>query len=300
MSAADMVALFEKLSGHQPGLRKAHARGICASGEFIPARGTPFDEAALLSQGTLPVTLRYSLGGGNPNADDRSPGTRGVGIQMTLPDGTRHNFTGNNFPVFAGKDPATFYGLLQTFLPDENGKPNPAKTRAYAAEHPSVRAHLAWQQQSKPAASFANNTFNGIHTFYYTPDKGAKIKYRWQLTPDAGELYLTDDERTSLPKNYLDKKLASELDDAPVTYTLTATLGTPEDTDTDPSQQWPADRQTVTLGTVKVTDSGGEACTPVNFDPNVLSKGFASSDDPVLRMRSPAYAISYGKRLSGN
>ncbi|MFT6269434.1 MAG: catalase, partial [Alphaproteobacteria bacterium] len=36
----------------------------------------------------------------------------------------------------------------------------------------------------------------------------------------------------------------------------------------------------------------------LNFDPNILSAGFTPSADPVLRMRSPAYAISFGKRLS--
>ncbi|MCS4306412.1 catalase [Rheinheimera pacifica] len=40
-------------------------------------------------------------------------------------------------------------------------------------------------------------------------------------------------------------------------------------------------------------------CSNINFDPNVLSRGFSASDDSVLRMRSPAYAISFGKRLSG-
>jgi catalase len=44
--------------------------------------------------------------------------------------------------------------------------------------------------------------------------------------------------------------------------------------------------------------SGGDACTIINFDPNVMSAGFLPSDDPVLKMRSPAYAISFGKRLS--
>jgi catalase len=37
----------------------------------------------------------------------------------------------------------------------------------------------------------------------------------------------------------------------------------------------------------------------VNFDPLVMSDGVQPTNDPVLLFRSPAYAISFGKRLSG-
>ena len=58
-------------------------------------------------------------------------------------------------------------------------------------------------------------------------------------------------------------------------------------------------RPDLSPGTLSVVGSGGEACTPINFDPNVLSAGFSAGADPILRMRSPAYAISFGQRLSG-
>lgn len=59
------------------------------------------------------------------------------------------------------------------------------------------------------------------------------------------------------------------------------------------TQLWPQDRETVTVGRLRITDAGGEACDLVNFDPNRLA-----SDDPVLALRSAAYAISQGKRLA--
>ncbi|MBS0554534.1 MAG: catalase, partial [Proteobacteria bacterium] len=43
----------------------------------------------------------------------------------------------------------------------------------------------------------------------------------------------------------------------------------------------------------------GAACEPINFDPMVMAEGIEASDDPVLRFRSPAYAVSFGKRLGG-
>ena len=43
----------------------------------------------------------------------------------------------------------------------------------------------------------------------------------------------------------------------------------------------------------------GAACEPINFDPLVMAAGIAPTKDPVLQFRSPAYAVSFGKRLSG-
>ncbi|WP_100642777.1 catalase family peroxidase [Alteromonas facilis] len=299
VSASDLIELFEKLGGKHPGIRKAHASGVCAVGRFEPnAESGPFAKAALLSNGTLPVTLRFSLGGGNPSADERAPGTRGMGMQLTLPNGSRHIFTGNNFPVFAGKDPETFYGFLSTLLPDENGQRNPQKTMEYIKANPSVQANAVWNQQAKTPASFANTEFFGLHTFFYN-DGENEIKFRWHLTPDLGVETLEKEQAQAMETPFLADRLSSQIADATVSFSMHAILGTEDDVVNDPSVQWPAERDSVVLGKVILEQSGGDACTPVNFDPNVLSAGFKPSDDPVLRMRSLAYAISFGKRLSG-
>ncbi|HEY5809176.1 MAG TPA: hypothetical protein VIT67_14480 [Povalibacter sp.] len=44
----------------------------------------------------------------------------------------------------------------------------------------------------------------------------------------------------------------------------------------------------------------GASCEKINFDPLVMADGIQPTNDPVLLFRSPAYAISFGKRLSGN
>jgi catalase len=43
----------------------------------------------------------------------------------------------------------------------------------------------------------------------------------------------------------------------------------------------------------------GSECEAVNFDPLVMADGIAATNDPVLQFRSAAYAVSFGKRLSG-
>lgn len=299
VQALDFIQLFEKMAGKHPGLRKTHARGVCAAGVFEPAATGPFASAPLLSQGSLPLSVRFSVGGGNPAADERAPGTRGMGIQISLPDGSKHNFTGNNFPVFAGKDPHTFYGFLSTLLPDEQGLRDPKRMADYVAAHPSVQEHYAWLKSAKTPASYANTEFFGLHTFFFQPKDESQIKFRWQLIPEAGVKTLEAEEAKAKSAGFLAETLAEQIATGEVSYRLMASLGEPGDSDIDPSSRWPTDRPQVLLGKVRLSRAGGESCTAINFDPNQLSRGFVSSNDPVLRMRSPAYAISFGKRLSG-
>jgi len=298
VQANDFIELFGKLGGQHPGYRKAHAKGLCASGTFLPAANKYFTGAELLSNGELPVSMRFSVGGSNPNSDEKSPGARGMGMQIQLPNGSLHTFTGNNFPVFAGKDPETFYGFLSTLLPDENGKSDPAKTMAYIKQHPSVQANAMWNKTAKTAASFANTEFFGLHTFYFAQANGQKTKFRWNIVPSLGVKTLDKSEADKMPTEFLVDTFAKQLKNETISFTIMASLGEAQDSDIDPSQQWPSERPQVALGTVTIKTSGGEVCKNTNFDPNIMSAGFTPSADPVLRMRSPAYAISFGKRLS--
>jgi catalase len=298
VQANDFVELFEKLGGKHPGFRVAHARGVCASGRFSPAGSEHFSQAQLLANGDLPVMLRFSVGGANPQSDERAPGTRGVGIQIALPNGSNHHFTGNNFPVFAGKDPDTFFGFLSTLLPDESGRYDPGKTLAYVQQNPSVQANAAWQKSAQTAASYANTEYFGLHTFYYNNAADDQTRFRWHLKPTLGVKTLTKDEAAKQPADFLASTLDKQLFAGVVSFDLEASIGEAGDSDIDPSIQWPDERRKVALGTITLLSSGGDACNGLNFDPNVVSAGFEPSADPVLRMRSTAYAISFGKRLS--
>jgi catalase len=303
VSANDFIELFAKLGGKHPGMRKAHARGVCASGTFMPnSAASEYSSADLFSAQmngqSVPAQVRFSLGGPNPVADERAPGTRGIGIQLRLPDSSVYNITGNNTPVFTGKDPETFFGFLETLLPDENGQANPAKTGAYIAANPSVQAALAYARSNPAPASFARSNYFGIHTFFFEDAQGNQTKFRWQLSPDLGVLGLTKEESETLPEAFLEQRLKEEIAAGKVSFTLSAAIGTDGDSVIDPSVQWPAERTTIELGKLSITDAGGAACVNTNFDPNVVASGIKTSDDPVLKMRTPAYGISFGKRLS--
>ena len=67
----------------------------------------------------------------------------------------------------------------------------------------------------------------------------------------------------------------------------------------DPSSVWPADRERVVVGTLEVSEIDDEADDGIVFDPMRLADGIEPSDDPVLRFRPRAYAISHQRRAGG-
>ena len=64
---------------------------------------------------------------------------------------------------------------------------------------------------------------------------------------------------------------------------------------------WPADREQVEVGLLRITavtpaGQPGE-CDPVMYNPTLLPAGIDPSDDPMLLIRAPAYAVSLSRRL---
>jgi catalase len=71
----------------------------------------------------------------------------------------------------------------------------------------------------------------------------------------------------------------------------------------DPTLLWPSERKEVHVGTLTIDSAmaqQGAECEGINFDPLVMSDGVEPTNDPVLLFRSPAYAVSFGKRIGGN
>ena len=52
----------------------------------------------------------------------------------------------------------------------------------------------------------------------------------------------------------------------------------------------------ITIKAIQREEAG--KCDLINFDPLVLSTGFAPSADPLLQARRNAYAVSFDRRLS--
>lgn len=295
----DFIATFGKIFGEHPGIRKGHAKGFCVSGHF---QGDPaaaaYSDGVLFSGQQYPLIGRFSMAGGNPQAAENSRSPRGFGLQIQLPSGSYQQLALLSTPVFGAKDPASFLGLLQASVPGADGKPNLAAIAAYRASHPDTQAQAKYLAASAPPASYASTFYYGLHTFYL--QKGQQqTAVRWQLEPVDGVAGLTAAEIAAKPADFLQQRLSERLQKGPLQFRWQLVLAAPSDQLLDPSQAWPDQRTVVPAGVITLTAVGGTACERVNFDPNVLASGIAPSADPVLQMRSAAYAISFGKRISG-
>lgn len=299
-SPKDFIDAFRALSGEHKGIRKGHAKGVCAKGEFMPSEQARqhFASPLFLSQ-AIPAQLRFSMAGGNPMVPDNTRSPRGLAARLQLPDGSLHNIATLSTPVFGAKNPESFLGLLRAQRPDPNGKTDAGRVAAYRAAHPDTRPQAEWLASHTPPWSYATVTYHGLHTFYLQNRQGEELKVRWYLQPQDGEKGLDEAEIASAPADFLSRRLEERLQQGAVHFDWIVVFGESEDTDDDPSRQWPATRSSLKVGTLTIRQAGGDACNLINFDPNVMSTGFRAGPDPILRMRSPAYAISFGQRLSG-
>ncbi|MDP5293311.1 catalase family peroxidase [Oceanimonas sp. CHS3-5] len=298
-----IVSALENKFGVYPGERRNHTKGICFSGEF---KATP--EAAELSRSPLfqgePVTVvgRFSQAGGNLHIADNTPNAHGMALRFTLPDGQLHQMAMLDIPFF---DVATPEGFLQKQLattPDPaTGKPDPAKVQAFKNAFPETRRlGQALAGQSRIPAGYHRLTYNSIHTFMLENTEGQATPVRWSFVPAEDQpAYLSVEQAASLDDNYLLQALETGLKDSDIRWHMNITLANDGDPLTDPSQPWNGTHKVIEAGTLQLqavhTDADA-ACRSINFDPLRLSDGVKASDDPVLQARSPAYAISFGKR----
>ena len=291
--------------GNHPGLRKNHAKGTCAEGEFV---GTPeaakYSRSLLFSGKAVPLVARFSLAGGNPDVADATRNARGLAVEFRLPDGSRQHFTMLNTPVFGAAKPDTFNDMIVAAKPDpKTGKPDPEKLKAFFASHPDAMGQASFLQSHNPPAEYDTSAFYGIHTFKFIDAKKIKHLVKWRFVPHEGEKSLTDDELKKAPHDFLEHDLIARTAKGPAQWDMIVTLGKPGDPQDNPTLPWPEDREHFKAGTLTISKAqpqAGAECEKINFDPLVMADGIAPTNDPVLLFRSPAYAISFGKRLSGN
>jgi len=303
VTADQVVSAIEGTFGVTPGERRNHIKGTCAAGEFV---GSPdaakYSRSALFSGKPVPVVARFSLAGGNPKAPDTARSPRGMALEFQLPDGGLQHMTMLNTPMFGAATPQTFLDLMVAMKPDPvTGKPDPEKMKAFKAGHPDNLAQAQFLAQNNPPASYATSSYFGIHTFKFIDRDAKTTLVRWRFVPQDGEKRLTDEELKSAPANFLEAALIERTKQGPVRWDMIATLGVPGDAENDPTVTWPGDRQEVKVGTLTLASASpqqqGVGCEPINFDPLVMADGIAPTDDPVLQFRSPAYAVSFAKRM---
>jgi catalase len=302
VTAPQVVEAIEGTFGVTPGQRRNHTKGTCAIGEFVGTReAAEYSRSSLFSGRPIPVIARFSLSGGNPKAPDTARSGRGMALEFKLPEGQLHHITMLNTPMFGAARPQTFFDLMLAMRPDPaTGKPDPEKIKAFRASHPDSRAQADFLASNNPPSSYANSAFWGIHTFKFVDGNDRVTLVRWQFVPQDGERRLSDEELGTAGPDFLEQALVDRARQGPVRWDMMVSVGQPGDTEDDPTVLWPADRKRFRAGTLSITSASpqkGAECEPINFDPLVMADGIAPTNDPILGFRSPAYAVSFAKRL---
>lgn len=302
-SPVTVVDTMEKNFGVHLGQRRNHTKGVCADGVFIATR-----EAAGLSRSPIftgkatPVIARFSIAGGRPDIPDTARNPRGMALRFALPDGGYHMTAMLHTPIFHVATPAAFLENLRAATPDPaTGKPDPETQKAFAVNHPEAKAQGAFLSTNNPPASYASTPYYSLHAFRFVNAANEGRYVRWHFQPQDGTSFIADGALAGTPPNFLEAKLAERMTKGPIKWDMFVTLAESGDTLIDPTVAWPTERKQVQIGTLELTKSSpslGGNCEKINFDPMIMSDGVEASDDPVLRFRSAAYGISFGRRLS--
>jgi catalase len=291
------------LFGKQAGYRRSQAKGVCASGYFVGNTvGRSLSSASVFSGEKIPAIVRFSVGGGNPKASDKSKTVRGLAVQFTLPKGEQWVSGNISAPIFFVSKPEQFAPFMQARTADPaTGKPDPAKLKAFNEANPETTLQAAYLAKTPVPSSFGAANYWGVNAFELVNAKGESQFVRWQFIPEKGALGLTDEELKALPDDFLADELRKRVATAPVTFDFKLQLAEKDDQLTDPTKAWPDSRRVVPAGQLvidKVEAAAGGACDKVTFNPLILPKGIKPSNDPVLLARPAPYAISLGRRLS--
>jgi catalase len=305
VSPVEMIQAFEDDFGDHPGKRKQHAKGICAAGEFVGSTTTAvLSRSALFSGKPIPVIARFSLGAGDPEVADAGPFLRGMALEFHLPGGALQHMTMSDVPIFAAATPGSFYDLMVALKPNPNtGMPDPGKVNAYFATHPDAAPLHEYSAHHTPTANFYESAYFSVHTFKFIDVKGAEHPVRWRFIPRDGVKELTPEQMKSAPHDFLEANLIDRVRKYPVLWDMIVYVGEPGDPQDNPTLAWPESRKHLIAGTLTLSQvtpqQTGVACEPINFDPLIMADGITPTNDPVLLFRSPAYAVSFAKRLQG-
>ena len=304
VTADQVVTGIEHQFGVTPGQRRNHINGVCVAGSFVGNKAVqPYSMSPLFSGKVIPVLGRFSLAGGSLKIPDTAKNPRGMALEFRLPDGQVQHFTMLNVPVFGAATPESFYDGVVANTPDPaTGKPDPEKMAAYKASHPDAKALGEYLGKNNPIASYANSDFYSVHTFKFINKNNKITLVRWRFVPQDGVKRLSDEELKTAPTRFLDQDIMNKTQAGVVRWDMVLVIGDPMDEQTNPTIYWPVDRKEIKAGVLTLTSASpqqGGACEKINFDPLVMTSGIAPTNDPVLLFRSPAYANSYAKRLTG-
>ena len=217
----DLVDALNGVFGKHPGDRAAHSKGICLTGTFTPSADAPKLSKAPHFAKEVPVTARFSLGGGNPQAPDNAQdNVRGLAVKFDLGNGASTDIVTISAPVFFVQTPELFVEFLKTI-----GSGDQDKIKAFFAAHPELTRQNAWLTSHPVPASYAGVGYWGVHAFTFTNEAGEAALVKYKLIPEAGELGLTPEEAQAKGPDFYAAELKDRLAKGPASFDLTAIMG---------------------------------------------------------------------------
>jgi catalase len=131
-------------------------------------------------------------------------------------------------------------------------------------------------------------------------NSAGKARYgRYQFRPEAGAKFLTTEQAAQKSANFLIDELGDRLAKGPAKFRLVVQLAAEGDPVDDATAVWPDERPIVELGVLSITNrvaNNDAAQRSLGYDPLRLVDGIEASDDPLLEVRSAAYAVSRRRR----
>ncbi|MEM7169016.1 MAG: catalase [Pseudomonadota bacterium] len=291
-NAGNALDVFEGLFGVTEGKRRNHTKGYCITGEFIPQGEAilEFTNSPIFT-GVSKVNGRVSHKGGKPNPADDKPALYGLAFELETEAGDYHIMNMNTehfFPVANAED---FIKLLKAKIAGAEA------TKEFAKNSPELQNYKAYHGGlDKSLRPYEGATYNSVNTFLLVDADGKETPVRWAFEP-AGEHEIVLEPSES----FFLQNIQANLDKGEVAWNMVISLAKDTDDILNPSVKWAEDNTKIVAAKLKVTGAMAEVegtCDNVNFDPTVLSTGFALSDDPMLQARAEIYATGIGRRLS--
>ena len=286
-----------------PGYRRAHAKGVCVTGSFESnGAGAALSEASLFTAGRTPVMGRFSTNSGNPEAPDAKALFHALGLRFLLSRGEEWRMAMDHTPIFIVSTPKDFLDLqLANAVDPATGKPDPAKMPAFIATHPETQAFLAFIKEWPLPSSFVDGTYYSIHAFRFVDAQGREQMVRWQFQPETPLTPLDPATLGDLPPSYLFDDLLTRMQQGPQRWHLILIVANAGDPTDNATRQWQGSHRQIDAGILTLDHASAEAdgaCAGFNFDPTILPRGVAISDDPLLPTRSAVYSASFRRRAA--
>jgi catalase len=290
--ATDSVNTFEKLFGTNEGKRRNHTKGFCFTATLEPKDKliSHFTNSSMFKESSK-VIGRLSHKGGNHKAADNKHAEYGMGLSITTSANESHLMSMNTLDFFPVATPEAFAELMHAKVTGS------AAVKAFKKKNKDLQRFKAHQgTKSKVLTPYEGNTYNSVNSFYLVDKKGKKTAVRWSFVPQHKQ------ESVVAPaQDFFFKNLQQKLKSNSVTWDMIITIANPEDDVNNAAIPWEGKHQKIVAAELTINGIQSEQngkCDLINFDPLLLSTGFAPSADPLLQARRNAYAVSFGRRLS--